>query len=175
MRMLPSFLSKEECDDLNALAMKYMESGILKIGGYPGRVTTRFIKQNKDFDFPEFVYDISKKIRVAAGIECFPFEHERGKNGINVAVTKIGGFINWHTDPRGEDGSATYRCNVITQKSTFGGQVVFKDKILPLEEGDVHCYAVSEVPHLVTESEGPTPRILWMFGAQIPLDKIQEY
>ena len=167
IKILKNFLTEEECQRLNKIATEYLDKGILKVGGYDGRYTTRFVEDN--FKFDPFVYTLSEKIRRAANIDKYALEYPRGKDGINVAVTIEDGYIELHTDPRAEDGSATYRCNVITQKSNVGGDLVMDGKVVDLDVGDVHCYAVSEIPHIVTATEGSTPRILWMFGAHIPL------
>ena len=167
IKILKNFLTAEECQQLNEIAIRYFRDGILQIGGYGGRYTTRHV--HSSFKFDPFVYEISTKIRRAANIDKYALEYPRGKDGVNVAVTIKDGYIALHTDPRAEDGSVTYRCNVITQKSDIGGDLIMDGKVVDLGVGDVHCYAVSEIPHIVTATEGSTPRILWMFGAHIPL------
>jgi hypothetical protein len=164
-----NFLNKDDCEYLNNLALNYLETNVVQSNSIAGRYTTRYIKKiNQDFDFTERVYELSKKIKQKANLLNFRNEDERGKNGVNVAVTLDNGLIEEHTDPRGVNGDITYRCNVITQKSETGGNLILGKNTINLDVGDVHCYAVSEIPHTVMASFGKTPRILWMFGVQIP-------
>lgn len=169
MRIFKNALTAIECKELNSIANNYLMNGVLKQGGYVGRFTTRYVSSS--FKFDDVVYNLDKKIREIAGICKYEREYPRGKDGINVAVTVNQGGISLHTDPRSNTGCVTYRCNVITQKSNVGGELVIDGEVVNLDIGDLHCYAVSEEPHIVTAVEGSVPRILWMFGCHIPLEE----
>lgn len=177
VRIVKNFLSKEKCDSLNKAAMLGVEKGWVDKGisrkkfDYPLRYTSRI--HMKDNEYPKEVLDISNKIREFCGIDQYPIIEGHGKNGAVVSVTFNGGDTYEHNDPRSECGLyATYRCNVLTQKPNFGGVLFVNGKEIQLEEGDLHCYFASEVKHYVTTTTGDIPRILWMFGAHIPLSEI---
>jgi hypothetical protein len=78
------------------------------------------------------------------------------------------GEVYTHRDPDGGDGVVTYRCNVLTQANEDGAELYVGGNKVDIEVGDLHCYAVSEIGHGVTEAKGITPRIMWMFGAHTP-------
>lgn len=167
MRVFKGLLTRAECKKLNVLALGYLESGVLLQNGSEGRYTTRCV--DEDFKFDGFVYEISNRIREAAGVQKYKLEKGKGSNGVGLAVTLNNGYLKLHVDPRSLEGFVTYRCNVFSQKSDAGGELVIYDKVADLDIGDVHCFAASEEPHIVMPSKGTTPRILWMFGAHIPV------
>lgn len=173
VKVYKDVLTEEEIKYLNNVAMLYFKSGVLQMNGYIGRYSTRLV--GADFKFPNRVYAISKKIRDTANVSKFNPEPLRGANGINVSVTITEGGVEEHKDPRCDIKKVIYNCNVITQKSDVGGDLVVEGEVIELEVGDIHCYAVSEVKHLVTASKGATPRVLWMFSTHIPVEQTGEY
>ena len=120
--------------------------------------------------YPPYVVEISNKIREFMDIDYLPIIEGHGSNGVVVSITYPGGDVYRHQDPRSEDnGWATFRCNVMTQAADSGGKLYVDDELVDIEVGDLHCYYASEQPHYVTEVEGNTPRVLWMFGAHRPV------
>ena len=166
IKIFKNYLLKTEIDKLNSLALSYLNTGLLYEGNCFGRFTTRHV--NKQFKFEQFVYDIATKVRETAGVTKYPYALDRGVDGVNVAVTLNNGSVDVHKDPRSFDGKVCYRCNVITQKSEQGGELVMNGSVVELNVGDLHCYPASEVEHSVTGVSGKTPRIVWMFSSYIP-------
>jgi len=166
IKIFKDYLSEQEINKLNSLALSYLNTGLLYEGNCFGRFTTRHV--NKQFKFEQFVYDIATKVRETAGVAKYPYALDRGVDGVNVAVTLSNGAINTHMDPRGPNEEICYRCNVITQKSEQGGELVMNGSVVELNVGDLHCYPASEVEHSVTGVSGKTPRIVWMFSSYIP-------
>jgi hypothetical protein len=180
VRVYKNFLSKEECAALNASAMLGVAKGWVDTGisvngvQIKERLTSRM--HMKDAEYPKIVLDTSKKIRDFLSISSYPLITEHGKDGAVVSVTFKGGDVYPHKDPRSKDMQyAAYRCNVLTQAPTSGGQLQVGSKDIQIEEGDLHCYLASEIEHKVTKVEGATPRILWMFGAYVPINAIQKF
>jgi hypothetical protein len=58
----------------------------------------------------------------------------------------------------------------MTQAPDNGGILYVDGNSVDINVGDLHCYYPSEQRHSVTDVEGMTPRILWMFGAHRPYE-----
>lgn len=177
VKIFKNFLTKEECKELTTAAKLGRSSGWLNEGlnrgqrNYSDRFTSRF--HMKDHEYPEIVKIISKQVRKFCNIDNYPIIDGHGKNGVVVSMTFNGGDTYEHCDPRSEQGHAAYRCNILTQKPAKGGMLFVDGEFVDIEEGDLHCYLASEYRHYVTPTIGDIPRILWMFGAYVPLDKIE--
>lgn len=180
VHIIKNFLTSEECAQLNAIALQgvaegWLGNGVNKYGGgtsYALRKTSRMHMQN--FEYPQFVRDISEKVRIASGVSEYPTIDGHGKDGVVVSVTYQNGEVYTHRDPNGGEGIATYRCNVLTQANEDGAELYVNGNKVDIEVGDLHCYAVSELPHGVSIARGPTPRIMWMFGAHVPLKDLKD-
>jgi hypothetical protein len=170
IKIYKNFLNKEECQQLTDFALKLVENKTLAVNSCAGRYSGRYIRTIK---LPELAKQLNKKVREVAKISQYPVAVDRGVEGVNIVVTVEEGRLPRHLDARSGD-RATYRCNVITQKSDIGGELVIEGEKVNLEEGDLHCYLTSEVVHEVTPSAGK-PRVLWMFGAWIPLNETQNF
>jgi hypothetical protein len=192
VQIFKNFLTKEECEKLSEIALKGVEEKwigpstnsvigyILRHVGlftYKKRLTSRPYMRNKKY--PEYVLEISNKVRNFMGIQKYPlilkyknFQH--GSDGIVVSVTYPGGNVTEHCDLRSEDNWVTYRCNIITQAPDSGGILYVDGNPVDISVGDLHCYYPSEHAHYVTDVEGETPRILWMFGAHRPYEDFLE-
>lgn len=179
VRVFKNFLSKEDCDALNAVARTGLKEGWISDGisrganNYKNRFTSRMHMENAEY--PQIVRDISDKVRKHVGIDRFPIIAGHGKDGVVVSYTMQGGDVYAHKDPRSTDGLPTYRCNILTQANEEGADIYVGGQKIEVEVGDLHCYLVSEIEHYVTEAKGETPRIMWMFGAHIPKEYWSEY
>ena len=179
VKLFKNFLSVKECEELNKVAKKGLNEGWINVGvnyqdrAYAKRYTSRM--HMVDAEYPQIVRDIATKVRQFAGIDKFRIIDGHGKDGVVVSVTFKGGEVHLHKDPRSVMGMPTYRCNVLTQANEDGCDLYVGGKKVDVEVGDLHCYMVSEVEHYVTEAKGDTPRIMWMFGAHIPLERLGEY
>lgn len=176
VQVYKNFLSKEECHKLNVIALEGIKQGWVNKGiqksdfNYELRYTSRMHMQNAEY--PEYVKVISKKIRTFLNIDEYPLIVDNGKDGVVVSVTFKNGAVYEHKDARSKEGLGTFRCNVMTQKNEEGADLFVDGKKIEIDVGDLHCYWVSEIPHYVTEAKGETPRIMWMFGAHIPLSEM---
>lgn len=176
----PNFISKEEIDALNTwveLGVKNNWLGFavtqnlpdLTLRWTPNRLTTRMYSDR--FEYPQIVRDISHKVRSFLGIDFLPLIERHGKEGVVVSYTMNGGDLYKHKDSRHNEGAlATLRCNILTQAPENGGQLYIQGAPVTFNVGDLHCYLASEHEHYVTEIEGDTPRIMWMFGAHVPAE-----
>lgn len=174
IKVFKQFLSPEECKTLNDIAFQGIQEGWVFEGvqdrrpGYKLRYTSRM--HMKTADYPEFVYTISNRVREFLNIDQYPIIAGHGRNGVVVSVTFQNGSVYEHQDPRSVTGLGTYRCNILTQANENGADLHLNGEKIELAAGDLHCYFASEVPHSVSEALGPTPRILWMFGAHLPVN-----
>ena len=171
-QVFKNFLTEEECKKLSEIALQGVKEQWIGPGisrrntNYTKRLTSRM--HMEDRKYPNFVLEISKRIREFMNIDHYPIIDGHGSDGIVVSVTYPGGDVYEHCDPRSNNGWTTYRCNVMTQAPDSGGKLYIDGTPFEIEIGDLHCYYVSEQKHYVTEVEGKTERILWMFGAHRP-------
>lgn len=169
-----NFISQEECAQLNSWAISSANNGLLGYGvhnhvaGYTKRLTSRM--SSALYNYPQFVIDLSHKIRNHCGISSYPIISGHGRDGVVVSYTLRGGDVYAHKDPKSSEGLATLRCNILTQKAGTGARLFIEDTELDAEVGELHCYLVSEHSHYVTENTSEVPRILWMFGAHVPAE-----
>lgn len=103
-------------------------------------------------------------------ITIVPLIYGHGSDGVVVSVTFPGGDVYEHKDPRSLEGLSTFRCNILTQSAESGGKLYINGIFREINVGDLHCYYASEESHYVTEVQGNSPRILWMFGCHRPIE-----
>jgi hypothetical protein len=121
------------------------------------------------FDFPKFVLEISNRIRKYCGIENYKAINTIEGSAIVVSCTFPKGDVYPHKDVR-QGKYAALRCNVMTRDSDIGGKLYVGGEHLDIEVGELHCYLASEFEHYVTEVQGNISRVLWMFGAAVPVE-----
>lgn len=180
--LVKNFITKEECDQLNnwvrlGIENKWLDFGVAHGGNGPtaeykqtsNRLTSRLYGDR--FENPEFIKQLSNRIRSAVGVNSHPLISDYGKDGIVVSCTFNGGDIFKHKDPKSIAKESALRCNILTQAPESGGKLFLDSEEFPINVGDLHCYLASDVEHFVTEVKGTTPRILWMFGAYVPADE----
>jgi len=174
MLYFPNFLSAENCELLNQVAIfgikeKWIGPGISRGNfNYQKRFTSRM--HMYDRKYPPIVNDISNEIRKFLNIENYPIIYGHGSDGVVVSVTFPGGDVYEHKDPRSLEGLSTFRCNILTQSAESGGKLYINGIFREINVGDLHCYYASEESHYVTEVQGNSPRILWMFGCHRPIE-----
>lgn len=167
-----NFLSPEKCHALNvwvdeAVGKKWMDVSISTEGiGYTKRVTSRLYGSR--YEYPQVVLDVSNHIRSFCGVDSYGLIERHGRNGVVVSCTFSGGDVYKHQDPKSIGGLSALRCNVMTRGSDAGGKLYVNGKHIDIEVGELHCYLASDFEHYVTEVEGDTSRVLWMFGAYVP-------
>ena len=167
-----NFITPEECAALNAWAdegvkNKWLDLGIShKNASYADRVTSRLYPER--FEYPQFVRDLSNRVREFCGISAYGLIEGHGRDGIVVSCTFPGGDVYEHRDPVGAGRLATLRCNIMTRAADAGCVLHIGGKAVDVEVGELHCYLVSEHLHFATPVEGNTSRIMWMFGAHVP-------
>jgi hypothetical protein len=169
-----NFITPQECEKLNAWVIagvrkKWLDAGTDRQNfRYSKRVTSRLYPDR--YVYPKFVIDLSERIRGFCGISEHRLIEGHGRDGVVVSCTFNGGDVFEHQDPRSVDGLLTLRCNVLTQAADAGGVLRVGGVARPLEVGELHCYLASEHLHSVSTVSGDTPRILWMFGAHVPVE-----
>ena len=146
--------------------------------GYKGRQTTR---QQKDVDFPPLVFELMERAfsKFKFTEACVPQPLPCGKPIIAVK-TFNGGDTYSHRDPTSIDGMAVLRLNVIVQKPENGGVLHVMDengKVIEWEtdEGELHCYEVTQHTHAVTKTIGDKPRYILIFSMQVPYADWEQY
>jgi len=166
-----NFFSAKECANLSAATLAGVSEGWVSTGigsgglGSTGRKTSRLYMKGKSY--PAVVGQCMNKILTFMGLTDNPLI--LGGHGADGAVTSItykGDDVYLHRDPKLSELSIL-RCNVVTQASESGGKLYVGGSHVDLNVGDLHCYLASDYPHNVTPVTGDTPRILWMFGAQV--------
>jgi hypothetical protein len=168
-----NFIDQETCDKLNAwvdrgVRNKWLDKGISRGSGwvYDKRVTTRAYADR--FDYPEIAYEVFDKITEYMGFKNIPKSvNGGGKDGIVVSCTFPGGDVYSHIDPMEPEGRHVLRCNILTRKADSGAKLYINDEHYDVQVGEMHCYLPSNQPHYVTEAEGETSRVMFMFGYQV--------
>jgi len=171
LEKIPNFISKEERKQLIDWMDKAIEDNIMVAGlsrgklGYSKRKTTRIYDGRPNY--PEVAYKIQKRLidKFEWTNKCF-IEPMPKKDGMLAVITYPGGDTYKHRDPK-MVGSAV-RFNIILQKPESGGELYVEGENFDSEEGELHCYNVTEQTHWVTEVEGSKPRYLWIFGMSVP-------
>jgi len=174
-----NFLTSEECNLLNVWVDEGVEKKWLDIGitenrfGYvwnTKRVTSRMYGNR--FQNPQIALDISNRIRKFCGIDSYGLIEGHGRDGVVVSCTFPDGDVSEHQDSysKFENGLSALRCNVMTRSADTGGKLYVGGEHLDIEVGELHCYLASDFKHKVTEVEGETSRVLWMFGAYVPAE-----
>jgi hypothetical protein len=169
-----NFLLKEECLLLNqwvdeGIEKKWLDVGFnnyTKVVDTTKRVTNRLYADR--FKYSQTALDISNRIRKFCGIDSYGLIEGHGRDGVVVSCTFPGGDVYEHQDPKSESGLSALRCNVMTRDSDAGGKLYVGGEHIDIEVGELHCYLASDFKHSVTEVEGETSRVLWMFGAYVP-------
>lgn len=167
-----NFITPEECAELNAWVDEGLKKNWLGAGfnrgefGYSKRFTSRMCADR--YEYPEIVRAISARTREFCGVSSYGLIEGHGRDGVVVTCTYTGGDVFAHHDPRSAEGLATLRCNILTRAADNGGVLHLEGKPRPLEVGELHCYLASEHRHSVSEVEGNTSRVMWMFGAHVP-------
>lgn len=169
-----NFLSQAECEALNAwtdlgVQNKWLDHGFTWGDPYyDKRVTSR--RYPTRYEYPQFVRDISNKVRAYCGVDSYGLIKGYGRDGVVVSCTFPGGDVCAHKDTRSMSGLATLRCNVMTRAADAGCVLHVGGVPIDIEVGELHCYLVSEYEHFATAVEGNTSRIMWMFGAHVPAE-----
>ena len=174
VEVIKAFINQQEIAELNAWAEtgvknKWLDVAISRGQVCKNRLTTRFYGQR--FLYPKVAHEIHDRIRARFGFESAPLVDGHGRDGIVVSYTMHGGDVFAHKDPRSLPELAVLRCNLVSQLPEEGGKLFVGDEQVGIGAGDLHCYLASEYEHYVTEVKGKTPRILWMFGACVPVNK----
>jgi len=178
VKIYKNFLTKEECQELTRLAFQGLADGWFQKGydknlnATSKRYTTR--KVISDYAYPEKILEINSRIKEVIGLQNKPIIAEHGKDGIVISISFEEGDVPSHKDPRSQEGLITYRCNILTQAAESGAQLYVEEELVEVEEGDLHCYAVSELEHRVTAIEGKTPRVMFMFGAHLTEQELEQ-
>jgi hypothetical protein len=172
LEVFKNFITPEQCQQLNAWVYEAVENswlgpGISKMDrNYQLRLTSRLYADR--FEYPDLVRELSDRIRDFVGIADCPLITGHGRDGVVVSYTLPGGDVYRHRDPRSSNDWSALRCNILTQAADTGGVLFVDDQQIDIEVGDLHCYLASDYFHSVTEVQGNTPRIMWMFGAYAP-------
>lgn len=179
VQIFKNFLTSDECKILTDICFLGVKEGWVGPGisrenfNYQNRFTSRLYM--KDITYPDFVIDIRNKIFKFMNISYYPLIVNHGSEGVVVSITYPGGDVYRHKDPRSDNNFAAFRCNVMTQSSNYGGNLYVDDQFIDIGVGDLHCYYASEQSHYVTEVEGDTSRVLWMFGVYRPLKDFKKF
>jgi hypothetical protein len=168
-----NFLSLEDCAALNAWVDEGVQNKWLDVGinkgdtQYTKRLTNRMYGDR--FEYPPFVLSTANKIRKFCGIDAYPIIEWHGQDGVVVSCTFGGGDVYPHRDPK-QGYLSALRCNVMTRAADAGAELYVGGELIDIEVGELHCYLASEFEHKVTEVQGDTSRVLWMFGAAVPAE-----
>jgi hypothetical protein len=169
IEVIKNYLTPEECLQLTDLTDYGKANNLLTLGT---QTTVRYTSRIHPelYQYPQFVNDISNRIREYCGVSSYPLILGQGRNGIVTNYTPPTGDVKAHTDARSDDGLAALRCNVVTRQADAGGVLFIGGQEIPLGAGDLHCYLVSEYEHYVTVVTGITVRVNWIFGAYVPAE-----
>lgn len=162
-----NFLTPQECQQLTDLTEYGVANNLMTLGlNTSVRMTSRLHPEL--YNYPQWVLDLSNRVRTFCGVTNYPIISGQGKDGIITNYTPPTGDVFAHIDSRSPDGMAALRCNIITRQAETGGVLHINGQPFPLEAGDLHCYLVSEYEHYVTPVQGNVTRVNWIFGAYVP-------
>jgi len=125
---------------------------------------TRIDYRPNTIEFPEVAYEIQKRIRDKYNIPDDATE-VLGFDGMVSVITLPGGTTGAHVDHK--RGGHAVRFNVLLQEPDSGGVLIINREVVPLEERELHAYCATMWEHWVTEVEGDTERMLWIFGFEV--------
>ena len=178
--IFPKFITPEECNELNSWALDALSKGWLSPGIMPDLTPSainRFstVASADRFDkYPNIVYRIRERIILNLDLGGLDASVTNGgKNGTVVLVVKPTGSLFAHRDFVEPNGNHLLRCNVITQAAESGGELFVDDRDGVKQKintgvAELHCYVGSKYEHTSTTINGNSPRIIWMFGFQLP-------
>jgi hypothetical protein len=159
IKIIPNFLSDEECKELSSWILQNHSSFTdANMGG--ARKTTRFLSNN--VTFPKIAIEIRKRIKKYLQLEdavAPPFIE-----GMVASYSEPGDTCFQHKDPEWHPNHHTLHCNVIVQKPNAGGNAVIENREYDVAQGDLLCYYVSDLSHGATKVIGDKHRLMWVFG-----------
>lgn len=174
-----SFLSKDECDQLNqwvdiGIKNKWLDKGTDESRSWNCRNRLNTRNYGERFQNPKVAVDVFDKITNRLGLQDLEkSEIGGGKDGVVVSCTFDGGDVYQHIDPK-EGELEVLRCNIMTRKPESGGELYIGSSRIDIEVGDLHCYLPSTVSHRVATVNGKTPRVMWMFGYKCSKERFNQ-
>lgn len=177
--MVKGFVNQDVCEKLNAwvdtgVQNQWLDGSVNKDSGweYKKRLTTR--NYGDRFEYPNVVHEVFESITESLKLQDLPKSVAgAGRDGVVVSCTLPGGHLFEHMDQKEPNGEVL-RCNIMTRNADAGGKLFIGGQQIDVEVGDLHCYLASAVPHYVTEVEGNTSRVLWMFGYQVTAERFKQ-
>ena len=177
--IIKDFVDPEVCAQLNTwvdLGVKNSWLGKSINAGssweYSKRLTTR--NSGEKFEYPDVVYKTFEKITNLLDLhDLSKSVAGAGRDGVVVSCTFPGGHLFEHMDQKEPIGEVL-RCNIMTRGADAGGKLYVGGLHVDIGVGDLHCYLASAVPHYVTQVEGNTARVLWMFGYQTTIERFNQ-
>lgn len=171
--IFPKFITSDECKELNLWAEYALNNNMLSsgVGFYLGKGKRYSSRTNPEkFDrYPDVAYSIYDRISAFLDLGGLTKTvNNGGKDGIIVGCQPPGSDVFIHKDYMEPNSNHLLHCNILTQPADMGGELTVNDNKINVGVGDLHCYIVSKYKHSVTQIQGNSTRILWMFGYQLP-------
>lgn len=179
--VVKNYLDLPTCDRMNEWVLDNIKTGNISPGtalaeGSTWEEQNRIPVDNRfttrqdvcKFEYPDFVYDVYKKIKQQFNLEHSSPPTAGGKDGIVVSCCFDGADVFAHKDAKEGNVVSTLRMNILTSAPDKGGSIRVEDQVFDLQKGDMMAYLVSDHLHSVDKMHGDTPRIMWQFGALVP-------
>lgn len=163
-----SFLTPEECAQLNGVTQYGYDNGQMTLGvnttlRYTSRIDTTL------YNYPQGVLDLAARVRAYCGVANYPIISGQGSDAIVTNYMPTGADIFAYKASQGPGtNSAQLWAFIVTQASESGGVQQINGIEYPVNVGDLYCYLTSENNQYTTAVLGATPRICWMFGNWVP-------
>ena len=168
-----NFISLNETQELSNWILKNKNKEFFKDANMKGkRITTRY-STNLNFEYPKIVKKIRNKIINLLNLheEEVNKTYPPFKDGVVASCAFEGDTCFEHIDPIWFEGFNTLHCNIITQASEKGGDLILNGVLEKMNERELNCYLVSKLPHSTNLVEGSKERLMWVFGFCIKEDK----
>jgi hypothetical protein len=183
-KIVPEFITEEEAKILTDWTLSnYKEPYFMNPRMNNDKVQTRFttrhsygrIEEYQDFKvkYPKESYNIQERIYNYLNLnqsDIIPFPSFT--DGIVTTVGFSPGSCVKHKDPVYYPNTYTLHCNFCTQTPKSGGITILEGEEYHFEYKDMIMYVASHVEHEVTECVGDVPRVLWVFGFCVSLEKL---
>lgn len=165
IKIIPSGLTKLECELLNDWVLKNYNTEIFQIGKVANnRKTTRFTK-GIEYEYPESILTTFKKIKSDLGLlECENIP--QGNGGIICAISFTGSRLQKHTDPNYENTESLHFI-IKTSEDDDGGDLIINNVVYKLNQGECLYFFASIHEHETNILQSSKYRIVWINGIKI--------
>ena len=162
----PDFISDREQDELQGLALEYLDKGVLQANPRgPGRYRAKIWGTDHCVTL---ITDIGGRIVEQFRLSGCPVDPQLGWI---VSLLQPGASIHPHLDRypyHAQTRTKHLRCNVMVARENASGNPVISGRSIEVPERSLWGFFPSEIPHGTGVIDGGAPRIVFQFGFMVP-------